>query len=147
MNNKTVLNPLLCCPAVASQSCISQFEYLQEWNLHCQQKVILTNPARQPQKSVPPTPAVAPHSGQAEANLQTLPRRKQLAPVSNKNPRQSMPNTRFNLWGPHSCSWFCVHQDWSWDVQIDTMGRNVRYTTAIRNLQSKSSQIALTDHL
>jgi hypothetical protein len=47
MNNKTVLNPLLCCPAVASQSCISQFEYLQEWNHHRQQKVILTNLAQQ----------------------------------------------------------------------------------------------------
>jgi hypothetical protein len=85
MNNKTVLNPLLCCPAVASQSCISQFEYLQEWNHHRQQKGILTNLAQQPQKSVPPTPAVAPHSGQAKANLQTLPQRKQLAPVPNKN--------------------------------------------------------------
>ncbi len=90
MNNKTVLNPLLCCPAVASQSCISQFEYLQEWNHHRQQKVILTNLAQQPQKSVPPTPAVAPHSGPAEANLQTLPRRKQLAPVPNKNQYQTL---------------------------------------------------------
>jgi hypothetical protein len=27
-----------------------------------------------------------------------------LAPVPNKNPRKSMPNTRFSLWGPHSCS-------------------------------------------
>jgi hypothetical protein len=27
-----------------------------------------------------------------------------LAPVPNKNPRKSMPNTRFSLWDPHSCS-------------------------------------------
>jgi hypothetical protein len=27
-----------------------------------------------------------------------------LAPVPNKNPRKSIPNTRFSLWSPHSCS-------------------------------------------